>query len=189
MISFKTVKRICCEDISLIENYNQAIADETQIWVCHHRLGTDLNMTRDQLVKEDKYWNVPASELIFLTYDAHNKLHRCGKKQSIETINKRVDKLKGQKRTEEQKKKISDAHKGIKPSDEAKRKISESNKGHIVKEETRKKISESHKGKILSNETKLKISEVQKGKKRVYDNEEHTKYHYIYRNKQYENNE
>ena len=31
MIS-KVVKRYCCEDISLIENYDKAVADNTQIW-------------------------------------------------------------------------------------------------------------------------------------------------------------
>ena len=32
--------KICCEDISLIENYESAISDKTEMWDCHHRLET-----------------------------------------------------------------------------------------------------------------------------------------------------
>lgn len=39
MINTVGVKRYCCDYISLIENYNKAIEDNTQIWDCHHKLG------------------------------------------------------------------------------------------------------------------------------------------------------
>ena len=38
MISLRTVTKYCGEDISKIENYDKAIADTTQMWICHHRL-------------------------------------------------------------------------------------------------------------------------------------------------------
>lgn len=81
MIS-KNLKNICKDDICLIENYDKAINDQTQTWECHHILETDLNMSRQQLIDIKRYYNVPASELIFLTRDEHNKIHRTGKRHS-----------------------------------------------------------------------------------------------------------
>ena len=37
MINVKQAKKYCKEDISLIENYEQAVNDNNQMWVCHHR--------------------------------------------------------------------------------------------------------------------------------------------------------
>lgn len=48
-----------------------------------------------------------------------------GKKQSEETIRKRVEKLKGQKRSEESKLKMRESRKNYRPSEETKRKTSE----------------------------------------------------------------
>ena len=75
MINSKNVELYCSEDISNIENYEQAINDQTQIWHCHHRLDITEHKTRDQLIKEDKYFNRPSSELVFLTKAAHTRLH------------------------------------------------------------------------------------------------------------------
>ena len=75
MINNKNVELYCSEDISNIENYEQAINDNTQIWHCHHRLEITEHKTRDQLIKEDKYFNRPSSELIFLTKADHTRLH------------------------------------------------------------------------------------------------------------------
>ena len=74
MISNYT-KIFCKEDISLIENYEQAVNDKTQIWDCHHRLEIELNLSRDELKERDLYYNRPASELILLTHAEHQKLH------------------------------------------------------------------------------------------------------------------
>lgn len=38
MISLNTAKKYCKDDISKIENYEQAINDKENIWECHHRL-------------------------------------------------------------------------------------------------------------------------------------------------------
>lgn len=81
-------ERYCSEDIALIENYREAIADEKRTWDIHHRRECDENgrtlLTRKQLVENNLYYNRPASELIFVTRYMHNKLHReirekCGK--------------------------------------------------------------------------------------------------------------
>lgn len=40
----KNTYKYCREDISLIENYDKAIADKSKKrWVCHHRLGVIIN--------------------------------------------------------------------------------------------------------------------------------------------------
>ena len=70
----KNVYRFCCEDISLIENYDKAVTD-TETWDCHHRRETDELLSRKQLRDLNKYYNRPAAELIFLTHSNHQKLH------------------------------------------------------------------------------------------------------------------
>ena len=110
-----------------------------------------------------------------------------GKKQSEESISKRVSKLKGKKRTEEQRYKMSLAQQKRqleKPlSNEARLKISKALKGRPslmkgkhISEETRKKISLAQKGekngfynKHHSEETKRKLSEI--GKRRIVSEE------------------
>ena len=139
MINEYYAKSFCCEDISLIENYNLAIADTTQTWHCHHR-GEILpcgRFSRDDLKKFGLYYKRPASELIFLTPTAHRQLH-----------------YKGVPLSEEHKKAIGKAHKGVPLSEEHKKAVSEALKGvpkpylkGIPKSEAHKKaISEALKG-------------------------------------------
>ena len=135
MINIRNVKRYCKEDISKIKNYEQAIADKTQTWVCHHMTETWWNCTAQELIENECYYNRKACELIFLTPAEHKSLHNKGKKHSAET-----------------RRKISESHKGKILSEETKRKLSEANKGNTY-----------HKGKILSEETKRKLSEAHKG--------------------------
>ena len=126
MICEETAKKFCCEDLSLIENYDKAIADMTQTWHCHHR-GEILPCGRfsvSDLKKFELYFNRPASELIFLTHSEHRRLH-----------------LKGIPLSEEHKKALSEALKGIPLSEEHKKAISEACKGHSVSEEHRAKLS------------------------------------------------
>lgn len=108
-----------------------------------------------------------------------------GKKQSEETIRKRVGKLRGKKRTEESKQKMRESRLkiGFVLSEESRMKISlklkgrtSPMKGRCVSEETKKKMSEAHKGenngfygKHHSEETKMKLKEI--GKKRVVSEE------------------
>lgn len=79
MISPNTIKNYCCEDISLIENYDIAISSAEQ-YECHHR-GELLpcgKFSSDDLKKFGLYWSRPASELIFLSATEHRQLHMTG---------------------------------------------------------------------------------------------------------------
>ena len=80
MINTKCAKLYCSEDISLIENYHQAISDEEKMWDIHHRRECDENgrtlFTHKQLKENGLYIKRPASELIFVTRSMHWKLHR-----------------------------------------------------------------------------------------------------------------
>ena len=135
--------KYCNDDITKIENYEQAINDTTQTWHCHHRLETDLNLSIQELKDRDLYYNRPASELIFLTPKEHQRIHHKGAFMSEET-----------------RKKMSEAKKG-KPSNnkgnhyfhskETKQKISEANKGRQMSEEQKRKLSNSIKGRIYIN--------------------------------------
>ena len=142
MINEKNVKRFCCEELSLIENYELAINDTTQTWECHHR-GEVLPCGRfsgDDLKKFGLYYKRPAAELIFLTPFAHRQLH-----------NKGVPKLylKGVPKSEEHKKAISEAKKGIPLSEAHKKALSDALKGHSVSEATKKAIAEAQSKKIM----------------------------------------
>ena len=85
MINENSAKRFCSEDIALIENYKQAITDQTRTWDIHHRRECDSEgrtlFTKKQLIEMNLYLNRPASELVFVTRSMHWKLHRemCGK--------------------------------------------------------------------------------------------------------------
>ena len=88
MINEYYAKRFCSEEISLIENYHEAIADEEKMWDVHHRRECDSEgvtlFTKKQLIEMHLYYRRPASELIFVTRSMHKKLHReqmknCGK--------------------------------------------------------------------------------------------------------------
>ena len=80
MINEKHAKWYCSEDISLIENYQQAISDEERTWDIHHRSECDSEgrtlFTKKQLIEMNLYFNRPASELVFVTRSMHWKLHR-----------------------------------------------------------------------------------------------------------------
>ena len=142
MISEDYAKSYCKDDISLIENYDKAIADTTQLWHCHHRRETIFS--RKDLIEIGEYYNRPACELIFLTPNEHHKLHKIGEN------NPRFGKTAW--------------NNGKHLSEETRKKLSEANKGKHHSEETRQKLSEAQKGKNLSEETKKKISEANKGK-------------------------
>ena len=159
MISTRTAKAYCRDDISLIENYDKAIADKTQVWDCHHRRETIYSVK--ELIEIGEYYNRPACELIFLTPVDHRRLHKLGKHLSEETRKKLSESKKGEKCY------IFGKH----LSEETRKKISESKKGKYPSEESRKKMSESKKGKKcyifgkhLSEETRTKLSEAIKCK-------------------------
>lgn len=155
MISEKYAYRYCAEDINKIENYDKAMADNTQIWDCHHRAEI-LPCGRysiNQLKEHGLYFNRPSSELVFIPHSEHYSMHlrgnayTKGKPLSDEHKKKLSAKLKGRKLeplSAQHKQKISLAKKGKKLGQwtlEHRRKLSEALKGHEVSEETRKKLS------------------------------------------------
>ena len=82
MINEICAKNYCIEDISLIENYEKAITDTTQTWVCHHRdevkvlpSGMTVISSYKDLKENGRYYGRPANELIFLTKSEHIRLH------------------------------------------------------------------------------------------------------------------
>lgn len=128
MINRLNLQKYCTEDISLIENYEKADSDNTEMWSCHHRLETHFSdgterphnafLSKAELIALGMYWDRPASELIFMTRSDHQALHN--------------KKRKGQRASEETRRKLSEAHKGKgrgPKSEEHKRKLSESHKG------------------------------------------------------------
>ena len=151
MINEKYAKKYCRDNLSKIENYEQAITDKQHTWQCHHRLELTLDgefaLSRDQLKLHDMYYNRPYYELIFLTPAEHRKLHR-----------------KGVQHSEESRKKMSVAKKGCIFSEEHRRNLSAARKGKKFSEETRRKMSESHKGRTFSEESRRKMSEAAKNR-------------------------
>lgn len=127
MINEKLVKQYCKEDISLIENYEIAISDNTQTWHCHHRdevkvLPSGMRVIRlsQDLIEAGRYYNCPANELIFLTNSEHRRLHNTGegnpnysKKLSEEHRGNISTALQGKKFSEEHKSKLSIVRKGF----------------------------------------------------------------------------
>ncbi len=173
MIFEINAKKFCCEDISLIENYDKAISDDSQVWHCHHRLEIteDGILTPDDLKAKNMYFKRPASELIFLTKKEHEDLHRENRSSKYyENYGNMVEK-------------ISKAHKGIPHSEEHRKRIGEANKGkhnRLHTEEEKRRISESIRGeknpfygKHHSEETKERISKTKTGVKRGPFSEEH----------------
>lgn len=128
------VKKYCKDDISLIENYDKAIADKDNIWDCHHRKETIVS--KKELLEHNEYFNRPASELIFLTHSEHMALHNTLKfKGKPSHLKGKPSHLKGKHLSEETKQKISIAKKGNKYrlgkpfTEEAKQKLSDAFKG------------------------------------------------------------
>ena len=84
------LRQLCCDDISLIENYEKAINSDER-WDCHHRLETHFSdgtprplnaqLTQEELEALGIYWKRPASELILLPFKEHTSLHITGHTQ------------------------------------------------------------------------------------------------------------
>ena len=118
MIHLRTVKKFC-KDYTRIENYEEAVNDTTQTWICHHILGEIL--TREQLLDHDFYYDVPPCMLKFVTKAEHARIHgkvKVGKKNSFF----------GKHHTEESRARMSASHKGILHTKETRIKLSEAAK-------------------------------------------------------------
>ena len=132
MISLEC-KKYCCEPLSLIENYDVAILDNA-VWHCHHRLEAhdefgnkriDEDITAEELIKRNLYYDRPAKELIFLSSKDHSKLHyktreerktkETFEKMSLSAKNRHIH------HSKEWNENISKAHKGKPLSEEHKK--------------------------------------------------------------------
>lgn len=145
MINIKNVEQYCKDDISKIENYEQAIADKAQTWNCHHRLELTLDgefaHTKEELERLDMYYNRPYFELIFLSKAEHFRLHGQSGKPITEATRIKLSKAtKGE----------NNPFYGKKHTAETKRKISKANKGRKMNAEYKSKQSLLKKGKPLS---------------------------------------
>ena len=77
-----------CKDYTNIENYDEAIADTSETWDCHHRLAlynSDgerrlVDITPKELIALCMYYNRPPEELIFIRHSEHRSLHNKLKK-------------------------------------------------------------------------------------------------------------
>lgn len=143
-------KRLCKDDISLIENYDLAIKDNFKGWTVHHRLEThmfndesgkfdilrDLNdfMSTDALKKLNMYYYRPASELIFMKKSEHAKLH-----------------FKDKNLSESHKRKIGLANKNKHRTELEKRNLRQKNTGKKLSESTKQKIGDFWRGKENCN--------------------------------------
>lgn len=137
MICIETSKAYCSNYWD-IENYQKALLDETQTWHCHHRREISENKSQQELKNEGKYYNVSASDLIYLTPAEHAKIHKPGK--NFKNKGKHSWNFNTHP-SEESKKKMSQSHLG-KP-------------GYWT-------------GKQRTEETKIKCSLTQKGRHRIY---------------------
>lgn len=141
------MKKYCCENTELIENYQLAKSCNFKGWVIHHRLETHtsdsekriVELTRFELDALGMYYNRPASELIYLTRGQHNTIHKkdkpcvgsIGSHRSNETKEKmsKVDKSYMQTDAYKLAHRAGIAKSTYKVSDETKRKMSESRQG------------------------------------------------------------
>lgn len=118
MINTSKANWFCNEDISKIENYEQAKNDKSQTWDCHHRdeirtlpSGMKVYRSKQELIENGRYYHCPANELIFLTHREHMRLHYQGKARSTEIGQKISESKKGKHHSTETRKKIGEATK------------------------------------------------------------------------------
>lgn len=79
MINYEKAKRYCVDNISKIENFSEAVADENEVWECHHKNEILMNKTHKELIQLELYYKRPAEELVFLSKEEHKKVHSQGK--------------------------------------------------------------------------------------------------------------
>ena len=81
--------RCYCRHPELIENYDKAVSDTTQTWEVHHRKEEFYSYA--ELIERGEYYDVPPSELIFLTRAEHNKIDsRCKRLKNRNAMSKKV---------------------------------------------------------------------------------------------------
>lgn len=101
----RTGIKYCSEDVSKIENFDKA-ASSNMMYHFHHRLETDLGVSRTWLIKHNLYYKRPASELILLTREEHQSIHEVLPETRIKMSNNR----RGKHHSIESRKKIADSN-------------------------------------------------------------------------------
>lgn len=123
MINKRSARLYCSGDISLVENYDKAAADENNTWVIHHRLETHKykDRSRTEWIKRDEdipsivlkllglYYKRSPNELVFMTERDHRSLHWAGLQRIEDFHQKKVAGL--YKRDREWLRKVSAANK------------------------------------------------------------------------------
>lgn len=98
----RQIRGYCCENITTIQNYEEAIND-TQKWECHHfnEITNDGVFSVKELISKDLYYHRPASEIILLPRKEHRLLHsKYGLyNRSDETRQKMCNAKKGEKKS------------------------------------------------------------------------------------------
>lgn len=174
MICYETIVDYCCEDISLIENYEIAV-NSPEKYDCHHRLEIqdDNILSVKELKEQNLYYKRPAKELIFLTHEEHCRIHgklRCPSKGHIpgnkgkHYFNNGIVEMfalecpegfvKGRlPRSEQWSKKISDGRLAnpIPQTPELLLKLRNSHLGKELSEQAKEKLSKSSKGRKFFN--------------------------------------
>lgn len=175
MINFKRLKRYCPVKFFEIENFEEALHDLDQTWDIHHRAEVDEHKTVKELIAENRYYDRPPEELIFLTRADHISLHRQ-KKTPRKSQSGENNPMYGRHQSEEARRKISEARKelikagliktrsGCHLSDETKAILSEKAKerladktrhpmyGRHMSDEAKKKAAAKKKGKVWAND-------------------------------------
>lgn len=151
-----TQQQYCKDDISKIENYELAKADNFKGWHIHHRLELTLDgefaHTPEDLKRMGMYYNRPYFELIFLTKSEHQRIHAQNRSNS--TLNKMKSSL--SLRTGELNNFYGKHH-----SDDTKHKISKANRGRKRTNEFKELQSSLKKGKPLSTVNRLNKAKAQ----------------------------
>lgn len=151
-----TQQQYCKDDISKIENYELAKADNFKGWHIHHRLELTLDgefaHTPEDLKRMGMYYNRPYFELIFLTKSEHQRIHAQNRSNS--SLNKMKSSL--SLRTGELNNFYGKHH-----SDDTKQKISKANRGRKRTNEFKELQSSLKKGKPLSTVNRLNKAKAQ----------------------------
>ena len=147
------------KEIEKVENYEKAKIDNFRGWNIHHRLETHtsegikrlVQITKEELIALDMYFDRPANELIYLTIPEHTSVHCKGRKCSEEQKRKTSKTLMGHTVSESTYKKLSKTffQKGTKVKPEViKKRIETSKKNMAIK----KKLFEKYKDEMTWNQ-------------------------------------
>lgn len=158
MISKNAKYKRYCDDIAKIEGYEEAVSSPEK-YVIHHRREVQNGVqiwTRHELINIGHYFNVDASDLIFMKQKDHTSLH----KNAYDPKRKCLCKV----MTDEQKDKLSKAHQGRAPWNKGKTGVqcwSEKSKEKLRKTLAKPEV----KAKMYTEERNRKIANSRLGNK------------------------